>query len=83
MGKLRVILIGGASLTEGEFFTRDRTFVTYFDGPARGLKKGTPVEFEGVKVGGVAGVDLQYDPVTNAVRVPDALLRGKTASGKE
>ncbi len=65
-----ILLMSAAVLKERVFLNRDRTFVMYFDGSARGLKKGAAVELRGVKVGEVTGVDLRYDPLTDCLTVP-------------
>lgn len=108
-----LVIIGGVVLKGGSFFSRDRTYVMYFDASASGLREGAPVELKGVKVGEVTRVDLHYDPSTDAIseaslayqlsrtlakisdaadsmralsdypsRRPDAMLRGKQASGE-
>ncbi len=57
-----------AAVTAG--YARRFTVMTYFKDSVRGLTVGAPVELQGLRIGEVTGIDLVYDPVTNAVSVP-------------
>lgn len=46
------------------------TYVTYFNGPVRGLAAGTPVFMKGVEVGHVRDVRLRYVPQTASLESP-------------
>jgi len=46
------------------------TYVTYFNGPVRGLVPGTPVFMKGVEVGHVRDVRLRYVPQTASLETP-------------
>jgi paraquat-inducible protein B len=45
-------------------------FVSYFPGSVSGLGPGSAVTFQGLRVGNVTGLDLEYDATGDAVRVP-------------
>lgn len=49
-------------------FTARQEFVAYFDSSVRGLSPGATVEFYGIQVGTVAGVDLDFNPETAQAR---------------
>ena len=42
----------------------------YFPGSVSGLGPGSPVTFQGLRVGHVTGLDLEYDAASDALRVP-------------
>jgi paraquat-inducible protein B len=46
------------------------TYLTYFPGPLKGLKPGTPVQMKGVQVGRVREVRLRYVPETASLESP-------------
>ncbi len=48
----------------------DKFFVLNFDSSLRGLRKGAPVEFRGLKVGEVLDIDLVMDARTLEVKTP-------------
>jgi paraquat-inducible protein B len=45
-------------------------FLAYFPGSVSGLAPGAAVTFQGLPVGNVTGVELQYDPQSDTIRVP-------------
>lgn len=51
-----IMLLGGRSLLEKKF-----TCILYFDESVSGLDVGAPVDFQGVRVGTVTGVQLEFD----------------------
>jgi paraquat-inducible protein B len=51
-------------------FMRLIKFVSYFPGAVSGLGVGSPVTFQGIRVGQVTDVGLEYDNATDTVRVP-------------
>ncbi len=53
-----------------ESYTRKIRFVLFFDGSVRGLSIGAPVEFEGIKVGSVVNLHLEYDPRDASFKIP-------------
>ncbi|OIO68348.1 MAG: paraquat-inducible protein B [Zetaproteobacteria bacterium CG_4_9_14_3_um_filter_49_83] len=54
-------------------YTRKLRFVVFFNSSVRGLEKGAPVEFKGIKVGEVADVRLEFDSSDNSFRIPVVL----------
>jgi len=54
----------------GRFFKHTRKFVLYFEGSVKGLQVGAPVMFEGVKVGQVTDIILQFNPKDLSVFIP-------------
>ena len=62
---LGVLLLGGA-----QWLTQKRTFVAYFEGSVKGLNVGAPVEFQGVRVGAVTNIQLQFLTAEREFRIP-------------
>jgi paraquat-inducible protein B len=53
-----------------KFFTKTQKFVLYFNEPVQGLDIGSPVLFQGVKVGSVINIDIIADPVNLQADIP-------------
>ncbi len=70
LGAIILLVAGALVLGAGKFFTREHTYITYFDGSVKGLNVGSPVMFRGVKVGEVKDISLLFDPSTNTVKIP-------------
>jgi paraquat-inducible protein B len=70
VGALALIVIGLLVFGHGRFFSDTRRFVLYFDGSVKGLNVGAPVDFQGVRVGSVIGVTVQYLPREGEFRTP-------------
>ncbi|MCB8879907.1 MCE family protein [Acidisoma cellulosilytica] len=51
-------------------YDRRVPFVAYFLGSVAGLGPGSPVTFQGLRIGEVKSVDMEYDGATNTVRAP-------------
>jgi paraquat-inducible protein B len=51
-------------------FRRKIPFVAYFSGSVAGLGPGSDVTFQGLRVGNVTGVDVEYDDKTDSVVAP-------------
>ncbi|MCB8876090.1 PqiB family protein [Acidisoma silvae] len=51
-------------------YDRRVPFVAYFTGSVAGLGPGSPVTFQGLRIGQVKSVDMEYDSATNTVRAP-------------
>ncbi|MBV8093235.1 MAG: MCE family protein, partial [Acetobacteraceae bacterium] len=51
-------------------FRRKIPFLAYFQGSVRGLNPGSPVTFDGLQVGHVTSVELEYDPQSDSIRAP-------------
>jgi paraquat-inducible protein B len=50
--------------------TEIREFVMYFGGTLRGLSVGAPVELQGITVGEVKSIDVEYDPSAGSLAFP-------------
>jgi paraquat-inducible protein B len=68
VGAVALIVIGLLVFGRGQLFTEKRTYVLYFDGSVKGLNVGAPVDFQGVKIGSVTDIKVQYLPQTNEFR---------------
>ncbi len=51
-------------------YVEKRQWVLYFDGSVRGLAAGAPVELQGIKIGEVTDVTLEFDYEKLAFRIP-------------
>lgn len=51
-------------------FHRRVPVISYFPGSVSGLAAGSPVTFQGMRLGEVSGVSMQYDPVADTIRTP-------------
>ena len=60
-----VIVLGG-----GELFKKTIPFVLYFEESIKGLDAGSPVVWNGVKVGTVSNVVVDYDPENLTFKIP-------------
>jgi paraquat-inducible protein B len=56
LGAIALVLAGVVALSSGSWLARRDRFAVYFPGSVRGLDKGSPVTFRGVKVGEVHDV---------------------------
>jgi paraquat-inducible protein B len=51
-------------------YRRRVKYLAYFEGSVSGLSVGAPVTFQGLRVGEVTGVQLEYDAASDMLRVP-------------
>jgi paraquat-inducible protein B len=70
IGAVALVVVGVLLLGGAELFTEKRTFVAYFEGSVKGLNVGAPVEFQGVKVGAVTDIQLQFLTAEMEFRIP-------------
>jgi paraquat-inducible protein B len=70
LGAVALVVIGVLLLGGAKFLTEKRTFVAYFEGSVKGLNVGAPVEFEGVRIGSVTDIQLQFLTEDLQVRIP-------------
>jgi paraquat-inducible protein B len=70
VGAVALLVIGVLLLGGSKFLTERRTFVAYFDGSVKGLNVGAPVEFQGVPVGAVTDIQLQFLTSETEFRIP-------------
>jgi paraquat-inducible protein B len=65
LGVVALIIFGG-----GKFFVQTQKAVLYFEGSIKGLAKGSPVTFRGVKIGQVVDVKVVINPADMTIRRP-------------
>jgi paraquat-inducible protein B len=70
VGAVALIVIGLLVFSRGRFFSETRQYVLYFDGSVKGLNVGAPVDFQGVRIGSVTRVTVQYLPQEQEFRTP-------------
>ena len=70
VGAVALVVIGVLLLGGAKFLTEKRTFVAYFEGSVKGLNVGAPVEFQGVRVGSVTDIQLQFLTAEKEFRIP-------------
>ena len=56
--------------TTEKIYTRKNRWLLYFDGGVRGLQEGAPVELQGIQIGQVLDVKLEFDVEKDAFRIP-------------
>jgi len=69
LGAVALFIVGIMTFSAGRYFSKQPTYVMYFDGTVKGLNSGAPVMFKGVKVGAVSDISLRYSPETKAVQI--------------
>jgi paraquat-inducible protein B len=69
IGGIALVIIGIITFGAETYFSRQPSFVMYFEGSVKGLNVGAPVVFKGVKVGAVKDISLQYNPDTKSVQI--------------
>jgi paraquat-inducible protein B len=70
VGAVALIVITVLLLGRGSFWTEQRAYVLYFDDSVEGLSVGAPVNFQGVRVGAVTSIQVQYLTRESEFRVP-------------
>lgn len=70
LGAVGLLIAGVLIFGGGRFFTRQYSFITYFDGSVKGLSVGSPVMFRGVRVGSVTDISIMVDPKRPVLRIP-------------
>ncbi len=70
LGAIALFVAGVLVLGAGKFFTRQHTYITYFEGSVKGLNIGSPVMFRGVKVGEVTDISIVADPAKHGLKIP-------------
>ena len=70
VGAVALVVMGFLLLGGAQFLTQKRTLVAYFEGSVKGLNVGAPVEFQGVRVGAVTDIQLQFLTAANEFRIP-------------
>jgi paraquat-inducible protein B len=70
VGAVALVVIGVLLLGGAQWLTEKRPLVAYFEGSVKGLNVGAPVEFQGVRVGSVTDIQLQFLTSENEFRIP-------------
>ncbi len=70
VGALALVVAAVMVLGSGKLFTKTEKFVLYFDGSVKGLDKGAPVVFQGVKIGSVTDIYMVADPISLTTWIP-------------
>jgi paraquat-inducible protein B len=70
VGAIALVVIGLLVLGGGRFFADRVTWVTYFPGSVQGLRVGAPVNFRGVQIGEVRGIQVLYDEKDGSLVIP-------------
>jgi paraquat-inducible protein B len=65
-----LIVIGVLLLGGGRLLAERRTYVLYFEDSVEGLSVGAPVTFQGVRIGSVSDIQVQYLSRAGEFRVP-------------
>ncbi len=63
-------LFKNQELEQEERFKAYASYLAYFEGSIRGLARGAPVEFRGIRIGSVTDVKLELDYETFEARIP-------------
>jgi len=63
-------LYDNEAATRRPVYTEHNTWLIYFDQSVRGLNPGAPVEFQGIQVGEVRDLRLEYDAEKQRFRIP-------------
>lgn len=65
------LLVGGVAIFGGgRFFRPTLKYVAFFEGTVSGLRKGSPVNFRGVRIGSVTDIHVRIDPKNGEIRIP-------------
>jgi paraquat-inducible protein B len=70
LGALILVVVAILVFSSGVWFKQRVAMVTYFPGSVQGLSVGAQVQFQGVAVGQVTGIRVNYVPSENGFRIP-------------
>jgi paraquat-inducible protein B len=70
VGAVALTVIGVLLLGVGRFLTEQRTYVLYFEDSVEGLSVGAPVTQQGVRIGSVSDIQVQYLAREGEFRIP-------------
>src|ERR687892_2432980 len=70
IGAIALVVAGLLVFGSGTFFADRLTWVTYFPGSVKGLRVGAPVNFRGVRIGEVTGIQVLYDENDGSMVIP-------------
>ncbi len=69
LGAIILSVLGLMTFGAGRYFSKQPTYVMFFDGSVKGLNMGAPVVFKGVKVGTVSDISLRFNPESKSVQI--------------
>src|SRR5262245_23666947 len=70
VGAVALLVIGVLLLGGGRFLTEQHTYVLYFEDSVEGLSVGAPVTQQGVRIGSVSDIQVQYLRWKGEFRIP-------------
>jgi len=70
VGAVALVVIGALLLGGGQFLTEQRAYVLYFEDSVEGLSVGAPVTQQGVRIGSVSDIQVQYLVREGEFRIP-------------
>lgn len=70
LGAIGILVVGLLTFGSGKVFEETRPGVMFFSESVAGLNPGAPVTFQGVTVGSVTEVRIEFNPDTLDVRIP-------------
>jgi phospholipid/cholesterol/gamma-HCH transport system substrate-binding protein len=70
VGAVLLIIVGILLFGRLQLLTEKGSFVLYFEGSVKGLDVGAPVDFQGVRIGSVTDVRVQYFVKDGEFRIP-------------
>lgn len=70
LGAIALALGGLFFFGGGKFFRTTEAYVAFFEGSLNGLEIGAPVNFRGVRLGTVTGIDIVYDTDASNLSIP-------------
>jgi len=70
LGALALVIIAILALSSGALLRERIKMVTYFPGSVQGLSVGAQVQFQGVPIGQVTNIGVDYLPERNSFRIP-------------
>jgi paraquat-inducible protein B len=87
LGAIALLIVGIVVFSGGKLFRDKREFVSHFPGTVAGLSVGAPVQFQGVQIGEVTSINLDYYADEKRFSIPvryeiwhDALRRHRGTS---
>ncbi len=70
IGAMGLLVVAVLIFGSGKFFAPTKKFVMFFDGSVKGLNIGSPVIFQGVKIGEVTEIQLRLNPKDLTAVIP-------------
>jgi|SRR5208283_5360595 len=70
LGAIALAVAAVVIFGSGQFFKKTQKYVMFFEGSVKGLQVGAPVVFQGVKIGEVINIKLEFNPKDMSVLIP-------------